>query len=223
MGLAIVLNDGDYSGDGFNIGQVEFIDYNEVAADIASTYCRAIDDNSVYSPTFQLVYTLIQNGLWEKMVAIYPLLGTTAETLKVNLISPGTFDLTWGDKISIADNGYALVSTSTTDTEASGIVLIDKSLSTPFWGFNIGESARYGNTTNMGHTYTTSNTEKYLYVGFCNRVGTSGAYSYGVTAAYCNRSVESQSYEDTPYAMEYDKVYGLLEYINKELEQRRKE
>lgn len=105
MGLVIKLNDQNFSGS--SLGVITVLPSNRTrAAQITQAYCTAIGSTAYKSAINRLVYQLINSGIYDKMIGIYPILGNSISTLKVNLMSPGTKDIIVGANASAIENQF---------------------------------------------------------------------------------------------------------------------
>lgn len=93
MGVAIILNNQDFSGS--SLGTVTLKESSEdKAKKMADAYCTAIGDSTHYDSVKNLMLGIISYGLVDKISGLYPMLGTTKQSLIVNAVTPGTNDLT---------------------------------------------------------------------------------------------------------------------------------
>lgn len=81
-----------------NVRRVAFNNYliNE-ATTISNNFFTAtgITDVTIQSSIINLVYELLESNLWDKMIAIYPFVGGTANTHKYNLKDPRDLDVAY--------------------------------------------------------------------------------------------------------------------------------
>jgi len=68
----------------------------------ANTYLTAVTNNggtgitsTISAATVTLFTSLVSNGLYDNMIAMYPLIGGVANSSKLNAVNVGTYDITW--------------------------------------------------------------------------------------------------------------------------------
>ena len=73
------------------LGSVEFaVTDEELAMRYANAFCTSIGDDTYKSQLQSMILSLLENNLWNKMIAIYPMIGNTSTTLVKNLVNDGT-------------------------------------------------------------------------------------------------------------------------------------
>lgn len=92
-----------------------YVIYNENILDVnVQLFLNAtgITDVTTISALNTLVLSLKSNGLWSKMLAVYPFVGDTDDTQKYNLVdaqdTDSAFRITWGSGITHSSNGIQL-------------------------------------------------------------------------------------------------------------------
>lgn len=109
-GIGLILPNADFSGS--PLGQVTIAENSEtVAMEIAVAYGNAIGTPQYNTQVALLVKNLIDANLWDKVDAVYPMLGTTLTAKGINLKNPQYFNLLFGENASVADNGVSFVDT----------------------------------------------------------------------------------------------------------------
>jgi hypothetical protein len=78
----------------------------------ANTYLAAVISNggtgltsTISAATVTLFTSLVSNGLYSKMLAMYPLIGGVANSAKLNAVNIGTYDITWNGGMSFNVTG----------------------------------------------------------------------------------------------------------------------
>lgn len=78
----------------------------------ANTYLSAVTSNggtgitsTISAATVTLFTSLVSNGLYSKMLAMYPLIGGVANSAKLNAVNLGTYDITWNGGMSFTTTG----------------------------------------------------------------------------------------------------------------------
>ena len=78
----------------------------------ANTYLAAVTSNggtgltsTISAATRTLFTSLVSNGLYSKMLAMYPLIGGVANSAKLNAVNIGTYDITWNGGMSFNVTG----------------------------------------------------------------------------------------------------------------------
>jgi hypothetical protein len=78
----------------------------------ANTYLTAVVDaggtgitETISAATRTLFTSLVSNGLWDKLVAIYPYIGGVANSSAINGINPGTYNILWFGGMSFSNSG----------------------------------------------------------------------------------------------------------------------
>jgi hypothetical protein len=78
----------------------------------ANTYLAAVTSNggtgltsTISAATVTLFTSLVSNGLYSKMLAMYPLIGGVANSAKLNAVNLGTYDITWNGGMSFTVTG----------------------------------------------------------------------------------------------------------------------
>lgn len=100
-GIAIII-DGNVGTS--PLGRVTFVESNrKKAARYVDSYCNAIGSREKENELLQMFITIIENGLDEKLIALYPMLGDTVNTQKINAMSVGENDLFLGANASVED------------------------------------------------------------------------------------------------------------------------
>ena len=109
-GIGLILPNADFSGS--PLGRISIAESaDDIAAEAVAAYAKAIG-SSQYNSTLQpLVAELMNSGLWDKISAIYPMLGATLSAKKVNLKFPDTLALAFGANASSISNGVNFVDT----------------------------------------------------------------------------------------------------------------
>lgn len=93
MGVAIILSNQDFSES--PLGTVTLKESSEdKAKKMAEAYCTAIGDSTHFDSVKNLMLGIVSYGLVDKLSGLYPMLGTTKQSLIVNAVTPGTNDLT---------------------------------------------------------------------------------------------------------------------------------
>lgn len=206
MGTVLIIPDVDYSDS--NIGNITIIPpVGVLARKVATDYCEAIGDSSKYNAVHKLVYDLASRGLWEKMVAIYPMLGTTAEQLKVNLVDPGTFDLVWGERITIPEGGNRLYASTSDDTTPATIETVTKTFGDDFFAFNITKVSDVYKMDSCGSLSGSSTNAMALY--YCKNHNSTA--DTGITALYGGNSTlfnQLEAYTNTYFYTAKNSVYA---------------
>lgn len=109
-GIGLILPNADFSGS--PLGQISIAkSVDDLAYDVVVAYAESIGTSQYNSSLQTLVVDLMNNGLWDKVTAIYPMLGTSLSAKKVNLKSPNSFDLALGQNASVISNGLSFVDT----------------------------------------------------------------------------------------------------------------
>lgn len=72
-----------------------------------------ITNDSIITPLNTFVNTLKSDGIWTKLYALYPFVGTTEETNKYNLINTGSYLLGFNGSWTYNDNGVSANGTNT--------------------------------------------------------------------------------------------------------------
>ena len=97
-----------YVGDTYVIYNENILDAN-VQLFLNAT---GITDDTIINSLNTLVVSLKSNGLWSKMLAVYPFVGATADTHKYNLVdaqdTDAAFRITWGSGITHSSDGIQL-------------------------------------------------------------------------------------------------------------------
>ena len=121
MGIAIKLSGQDFTDS--VLGHVTFKKSSaEAAADYVAAYSTAIGTTAYNSVLLTMFTALVANGLDEKMFAIYPMLGSSLNALKVNALSPGENDLSLFANASAGDNKLVFINTIGIGDKQSAIV-----------------------------------------------------------------------------------------------------
>lgn len=121
MGIAIKLSGQDFTDS--VLGRVTFKKSSaEVAADYVAAYSTAIGTTAYNSALLTMFTALVANGLDEKMFAIYPMLGNSLNSLKVNALSPGENDLSLFANASAGANKLVFVNTIGIGDKQSAVV-----------------------------------------------------------------------------------------------------
>lgn len=102
MGTAIIVKGADFSKN--NIGTITF---GSLGERVVNKYNSAIGTSEYYGPLLQMVNSLIEENLWDKTVALYPILGDSLNAKCVNLASDGAYPMRLKEN---AANGDKLVS-----------------------------------------------------------------------------------------------------------------
>lgn len=89
MGTAIIIDGADFSAK--NIGKVTI--KRDVVAEIVDKYVAKSGSSAYRGAIRTLVKSLIDSGLWDKTVCLYPMLGTTLDAMSVNLASENEYPL----------------------------------------------------------------------------------------------------------------------------------
>ena len=114
-GIGLILPNADFSSS--PLGQVTIAKSLEtVAMEVAVAYGNAIDTPQYNTQVASLVKNLMRANLWDKVDAVYPILGTTLSAKSINLKNPQYFNLLFGENASVANNGVSFV--DTVDIEA---------------------------------------------------------------------------------------------------------
>ena len=77
----------------------------------ANTYLTAVVNNggtidsTISAATRTLFTSLVSSGLYNKMLAMYPLIGGVANSAKLNAVNVGTYDITWNGGMSFTTTG----------------------------------------------------------------------------------------------------------------------
>jgi hypothetical protein len=115
----------------------------------ANTYLAAVTSNggtgltsTISAATVTLFTSLVSNGLYSKMLAMYPLIGGVANSAKLNAVNIGTYDITWNGGMSFNVTG------ATGGLNAYGSTGIDYATLTSY--FTNGAFGVYFNTTLTG-------------------------------------------------------------------------
>lgn len=66
-----------------------------------------ISDVTIINSLDTLVTSMQSNNLWDKMYAVYPLVGGTADTTKYNLVNTGSYTLQYTGSINYTTNGIS--------------------------------------------------------------------------------------------------------------------
>lgn len=116
----------------------------------ANTYLAAVTSNggtgltsTISAATVTLFTSLVSNGLYSKMLAMYPLLGGVANSAKLNAVNIGTYDITWNGGMS-----FNVTGATGNGTNAYGSTGIDFATLTSY--FNNGAFGVYFNTAMTG-------------------------------------------------------------------------
>lgn len=114
-GIGLILPNADFSSS--PLGQVTIAKSLEtVAMEVAVAYGNAIDTPQYNTQVASLVKNLMRANLWDKVHAVYPILGTTLSAKSINLKNPQYFNLLFGKNASVANKGVSFV--DTVDIEA---------------------------------------------------------------------------------------------------------
>jgi len=62
-------------------------------------------DSTISAATRTLFTSLVSNNLYNKMLAMYPLIGGVANSAKLNAVNVGTYDITWNGGMSFTTTG----------------------------------------------------------------------------------------------------------------------
>jgi hypothetical protein len=78
----------------------------------ANTYLTAVTNNggtglteTMSAATRTLFTSLVSNGLYDNMIAMYPLIGGVANSSKLNAVNVGTYDITWAGGMVFTTTG----------------------------------------------------------------------------------------------------------------------
>jgi hypothetical protein len=163
----------------------------------ANTYLAAVTSNggtgltsTISAATVTLFTSLVSNGLYSKMVAMYPLLGGVANSAKLNAVNLGTYDITWNGGMSFTVTGAT--SNGTNGYGDTGFIYSGSNLSY----FTDGSFGVYCNTAFDGSTRCPMGSGPYGFFGGTGRVMIYGANNgfnmdYGVSADYGRVSISS--------------------------------
>lgn len=167
----------------YNHKQVLFFDSLMDADALAFINAAGITDNTQKVAINTLVKSLKNNGLWTKMVAIYPIVGGTATTHKFNLKNPAdtnaAYRITFSGTITHSSNGFICTANSgygnTNLTPSSALSLNDTHVSV------------------YSRTSTNDTTTAYRELG---AVSNSGTYNIAMLVRY-NDNVRTQVNSNT--------------------------
>jgi hypothetical protein len=163
----------------------------------ANTYLAAVTSNggtgltsTISAATVTLFTSLVSNGLYSKMVAMYPLLGGVANSSKLNAVNLGTYDITWNGGMSFTVTGAT--SNGTNGYGDTGFIYSGSNLSY----FTNGSFGVYCNTAFDSNTRCPMGSGPYGFFGGTGRVMIYGANNgfnmdYGVSNDYGRVSVTS--------------------------------
>lgn len=163
----------------------------------ANTYLAAVTSNggtgltsTISAATVTLFTSLVSNGLYSKMVAMYPLLGGVANSSKLNAVNIGTYDITWNGGMSFTVTGAT--SNGTNGYGDTGFIYSGSNLSY----FTNGSFGVYCNTAFDGSTRCPMGSGPYGFFGGTGRVMIYGANNgfnmdYGVSNDYGRVSISS--------------------------------
>jgi hypothetical protein len=88
-GFGFIIPNADFSDS--PLGSVEFaVSDDELATRYANAFCTSIGDNTYASQLKSMILSLLEKNLWDKMIAIYPMIGDTSTNLVKNLVNGGT-------------------------------------------------------------------------------------------------------------------------------------
>jgi hypothetical protein len=142
-----------------------------------------IDNIAQQTAINTLVVDLKTNNLWNKMVAIYPFVGGSAFTHKVNLKTPGTYDVIWSGGIVHTNQGSITTSTNGLgDTQfVPTTMLLNVSSSAHIsFNFSVGTAAPTRGVMGTGqHWFATAQSGQALQIDTGN-----GTATQGIPAAY---------------------------------------
>jgi hypothetical protein len=62
-------------------------------------------DTTISAATRTLFTSLVSNGLYDKLVAIYPYIGGVANSSAINGVNPGTYNITWFGGMTFSNSG----------------------------------------------------------------------------------------------------------------------
>jgi hypothetical protein len=163
----------------------------------ANTYLAAVTSNggtgltsTISAATVTLFTSLVSNGLYSKMVVMYPLLGGVANSAKLNAVNLGTYDITWNGGMSFTVTGAT--SNGTNGYGDTGFIYSGSNLSY----FTNGSFGVYCNTSFDGNTRCPMGSGPYGFFGGTGRVMIYGANNgfnmdYGVSDDYGRVNVPS--------------------------------
>jgi hypothetical protein len=163
----------------------------------ANTYLTAVTSNggtgltsTISAATVTLFTSLVSNGLYSKMVAMYPLLGGLANSSKLNAVNIGTYDITWNGGMSFTVTGAT--SNGTNGYGDTGFIYSGSNLSY----FTNGSFGVYCNTSFDGNTRCPMGSGPYGFFGGTGRVMLYGvnnglSMDYGVSNDYGRVNVPS--------------------------------
>lgn len=88
-GFGFYIPNADFTGS--PLGNIDFeVSDEKLATLVTSTFCTSIGDDTYFSKIYSMVFSLIEQKLWDKMIAIYPIIGNNTNNLVKNLVSNGT-------------------------------------------------------------------------------------------------------------------------------------
>jgi hypothetical protein len=197
---------------------------------VAFLTAAGITDPTITSAINTLVISMKSNGLWTKMIAIYPFVGGTATTHKYNLKNPAdtnaAFRLVFSGGITHSSNGlvgngtngfydtFITASTDLSQDDVSANIYIRNNVSqdrvdigcfrtTPLLGFQLNTRNSSNNIAcriNSFTLQTVSNTDSRGFFGISRTVSTTGVFSKNTT------QTSAATTSDNPPAF---KIFGL--------------
>jgi hypothetical protein len=146
--------------------------------------------STISAATRTLFTSLVSNGLYSKMAAMYPLIGGVANSAKLNAVNLGTYDITWNGGMSFTVTGAT--SNGTNGFGDTGFIYSGSNLSY----FTNGSFGVYCNTAFDSNTRCPMGSGPYGFFGGTGRVmiyGVNNGFNldYGVSNDYGRVSVTS--------------------------------
>lgn len=197
MGTAIIVKGADFSKN--NIGTITF---GSLSERIVNKYNSAIGTNEYQGPLSQMVNSLIEESLWDKIVALYPILGDSLNAKCVNLASDGAYPMRLKEN---AANGDKLISFSNTIEVSAN----DDSL--PIYA---GRAFGYGFIVDYVRTEWGNNTSNLFSIGSGGLTTSLKEGGRAIKIGLAN----SRGVESTPASEKYPESRHLYSYVNEAAE-----